>query len=123
VAGGKGLVGLAEAWHSWLSAWEDLRIGVDVYRELDNERVLVLVHKSGRGKQSGLEIGQMHAKAASVCHVRGGKVTRLVLYYDVRTRSPISASLRRRALRGHSPFATAGCRCWPLLFRANSSSA
>jgi ketosteroid isomerase-like protein len=80
--GGKGLAGLTEAWRSWLSAWEDLRIGVDEYRELDEERVLVLVRKSGRGKQSGLEIGPMHAKGASVCHVRGGKVTRLVLYYD-----------------------------------------
>src|SRR5439155_449668 len=39
---GKGLAGLAEAWRSWLSAWEDLRIEVDEFRELDDERVLVL---------------------------------------------------------------------------------
>src|SRR5437870_1454883 len=64
--GGKGLAGLAEAWGSWVSAWEDLRIEVDEYRELDDERVLALVRKTGRGKQSGLEIGEMHAKAANV---------------------------------------------------------
>jgi ketosteroid isomerase-like protein len=29
-----------------------------------------------------MEIGEMHAKGATVCHVRGGKVTRMVLYYD-----------------------------------------
>ena len=81
-ASGKGLAGLAEAWRAWLSAWEDLRIEVEEYRELADERVLVLVHKSGRGKQSGLEIGEMHAKAASVFHVRGDKVTKLVLYYE-----------------------------------------
>jgi ketosteroid isomerase-like protein len=78
---GKGLMGLAAAWGAWVSAWEDLRIEVDEYRELDDERVLVLARKTGRGKQSGLEIEEMHAKGATVCHVRGGKVTKMVLYY------------------------------------------
>jgi ketosteroid isomerase-like protein len=79
---GKGLIGLAQAWGAWVSAWEDLRIEVDEYRDLDDERVLVLARKHGRGKQSGLEIDEMHAKGATICHVRGGKVTRMVLYYD-----------------------------------------
>ena len=65
-----------------MSAWVDLRIEVDEYRELDDERVLVLARKHGRGKQSGLEIDEMHAKGATVCHVRGGKVTRMVLCYE-----------------------------------------
>ena len=80
--GGKGLIGLGQAWAAWLSAWEDLRIRVAEYRELDDERVLVLARKSGRGRQSGLEIEDMHAKGAIICHVHGGKVTRMVLYYD-----------------------------------------
>ena len=79
---GKGLVGLAEAWAAWLSAWEDVRVGVDEYRDLDDERVLVLQSKSGRGKQSGLEIDEMNAKSATICHVRSGKVTKMVLYYE-----------------------------------------
>jgi len=79
---GKGLAGLGRAWGAWMSAWEDLRIEVDEYRVLDDERVLVLARKIGRGKQSGLEIDDMHAKGATICHVRGGKVTRMVLYYD-----------------------------------------
>ena len=79
-----GLAGMAEGWREWLSAWEELRLKADEYRELDDERVLVLVHWSGgRGKTSGLEIGQMRTKGASVFHVRGGKVTRLVLYLDI----------------------------------------
>ena len=79
---GKGLAGLGRAWSAWMSAWEDLRIQADEYRALDDERVLVLARKSGRGKQSGLEIEEMHAKGAVICHVRDGKVTKMVLYYD-----------------------------------------
>jgi ketosteroid isomerase-like protein len=77
-----GLAGLAEGTRDWLSAWEDARAEVDDYRELDDERVLVLVHVTGRGKASGLEIGQVQAKGANLFHVCGGKVTRLVLYMD-----------------------------------------
>jgi len=77
-----GLPGMAEAWRDYLSAWEDVRVAVDEYRELDAERVLALVHWSGRGKTSGLEIGQMQTKGAALFHVRGGKVTKLVLYWN-----------------------------------------
>ena len=77
-----GVAGLAEAWRSFLSAWEQLRVEAEEYRELDDERVLVLVWKRGRGKVSGLELGHTQGKGASLFHVRGGKVTRLVLYYN-----------------------------------------
>jgi hypothetical protein len=40
----------------------------------------VLVHWSGRGKTSGVELDQMRTKGASLFHVRDGNVTRLVLY-------------------------------------------
>ena len=80
--GGKGRAGLARAWGAWLGAWDDLRVHVDQYRALDDERVLVLARKSGRGKQSGLEIDDMHARGAAICHITGGKVTRMVLYYE-----------------------------------------
>ncbi len=77
-----GLNGLAEGWRAWLGAWEEFRAVPDEYRELDEQRVLVLVHFSGRGKTSGLELGQILTKGASLFHVRGGKVTRLVIYTD-----------------------------------------
>ena len=54
----------------------------DEYRALDDERVLVLMHFSGRGKTSGLEVGDIQMKGANLFHVRGGKVTRLVTYWD-----------------------------------------
>jgi hypothetical protein len=69
-----------EGWRGWLSAWKEYGVAVDDYHELDEERVLVLVHQHGRGKTSGLEIGQMSAKGASLFRVRDGKVTRLVLW-------------------------------------------
>jgi ketosteroid isomerase-like protein len=37
---------------------------------------------SGRGTTSGVELGQMQAKGASLFHVRGGKVTTIVTYWD-----------------------------------------
>ncbi len=37
---------------------------------------------SGRGKSSGLELGLMRAKAATLFQVRGGKVSSLVIYFD-----------------------------------------
>ena len=77
-----GVAAMAEAWRDFLDAWEGLRARAEEYRELDAERVLVLVHNSGRGKTSGLELEQMQSKGANLCHVRGGKVTRLVLYWD-----------------------------------------
>ncbi len=78
----KGLDGIAAAWREWLSAWREFQVEADEYRELDKDRVLVLCRFAGRGKTSGLEIGQMWTKGASLFHIRTGKVTELSLYTD-----------------------------------------
>jgi ketosteroid isomerase-like protein len=75
-----GPAGMADATREWLNTWEDSRAEVDEYRELDNERVLVLVRYLGRGKLSGLDIEQVASRGAQVFHVRGGRVTRFVQY-------------------------------------------
>ena len=77
-----GLAGMADAWRAYLSSWEGYRIEVEEYRELDAERTLVFVHLGGHGKTSGLDLGQMRARGANLLHVRGGKVIKLVLYFD-----------------------------------------
>jgi ketosteroid isomerase-like protein len=79
-----GLAGMVEGWRDVLSAWDHFQAQVDEYRELDDERVLVLVHFSGRGKTSGLEASQWTTTKGGVnlFHVRGGKVTKLVIYFD-----------------------------------------
>ena len=78
-----GLVGMAEALRNILSVWEGFRSEAEEYRELDAERVLVLTRRSGRGKTSGLELGQVRANGAQLFHVRGGRITRFVTYWEV----------------------------------------
>jgi ketosteroid isomerase-like protein len=77
-----GLAAMAEAWRDRLSTSEDLRFQGDDYREVDDERVLVCFHGGGRGKGSGLELGQLPGQAASLFQVRDGRVVRLVFYWD-----------------------------------------
>ena len=78
----RGIGELGRTWVEFLDAWEDYRVEVEEYRELDDERVLALFRIGGRGKTSELEVGQMRAEAASLFHIRDGRVTRLVLYWD-----------------------------------------
>ena len=66
-------------WRAFQETWEDYRVKADDYRELDADRVLVLVGLNGRGKASGLEMGQV---AANILTLRDGKVTRLVMYWN-----------------------------------------
>jgi ketosteroid isomerase-like protein len=74
----------ARRWtRDFLSAWEGYRQVADQYRELDEERVLVLVHSGGgRGKTSGLELGQHGGGGAQIFEIRDGKVMRVVTYFD-----------------------------------------
>jgi ketosteroid isomerase-like protein len=78
----KGLAGLAQAWRQWTDAWADFHAEPDELRELDGERVLVLLRRSGRGKASELDLGEVRSKGAAVYHFRDGKVTRIVAYLD-----------------------------------------
>jgi ketosteroid isomerase-like protein len=77
-----GLAGMAETFRDWLSTWEEWRVEAEEYRDLDDERVLVLFHFSARGKTSGLDVAKIGTKGANLFHLRGGKVTRLVQYLD-----------------------------------------
>jgi ketosteroid isomerase-like protein len=75
-----GLEGLAAGWRELASAWDELSTEAEEFRVLDEQRVLVLIHRRGRGKASGLKLEPSLSKGASVFHVRGGKVTKLVVY-------------------------------------------
>jgi ketosteroid isomerase-like protein len=77
-----GLADLAGAMRNLRDTWEHLRIEVEEYRELEDKRVLVLIHFSGRGKTSGLELDQMGVKAALVFNLSAGRVIRLVYYVE-----------------------------------------
>jgi hypothetical protein len=74
---------MAEAWRDVLSTWEKgYRTEAEEYRELDDERVLVISVYLGRGKTSGLELGQTRERPAALFYIEDGKVTRLVIYWE-----------------------------------------
>ena len=77
-----GLAAMNDAWRETLTAFESLDVKVEQYLPLDDERVLVLMHNTGRGKASGFDLGQLTNRGANLFHVREGKVTKLVLYFD-----------------------------------------
>jgi hypothetical protein len=52
----EGLAGMAKGWRDFMDAWEDVRAEAEEYREIDGERVLVLIRQHGRGKLSGLAV-------------------------------------------------------------------
>jgi ketosteroid isomerase-like protein len=78
----RGVEEMGSAWAKLLSAFEDFRAEAEEIRALDEERVLVLTRNSGRGRGSGLDLGEIVTRGANVFHVRDGKVTRLVAYWD-----------------------------------------
>src|SRR6478735_4370068 len=74
-----GLAGMTEGFRHFLDAWEGLQLETGEYREVDDERILVVVRLSARGKRSGLELAQIPGRpGAGLFHVRCGKVTRYV---------------------------------------------
>jgi ketosteroid isomerase-like protein len=77
-----GLAGLAEGFRDYLDAWEKYGVEAEEYRELDAEHVLVPYRQSGRGKTSGLDLGQIQSNAAMLFHICDGKVTSIVIYFD-----------------------------------------
>ena len=80
-----GLTGVAAVeanWRDFQGAWEDYHVEAAEYRQLDDERVLVIVQLSGRGKTSGLDVAQTGSRAANIFHARERKVRKLVIYWD-----------------------------------------
>jgi len=79
---GTGLAQMAEIQRDFLSAWEEWRVKADEYRTLDGGGVLVLFQFSGRGKRSGLDVGQIWTKGATLFELRDGKVVKIVQYLN-----------------------------------------
>ena len=77
------MAGMAEGWREFVSAWEDFRVEADEYRELDDERVLVLAPlQRARQERADWSSGRCEHRGANLFHVRDGKVTKLVVYLD-----------------------------------------
>jgi ketosteroid isomerase-like protein len=77
-----GLAGMTQTTRELVDAYDDFSVTAQDYREVDELRVLVLVQFRGRTKSSGLELGQIAGRNASVLHIEDGTVRRLALYWD-----------------------------------------
>jgi ketosteroid isomerase-like protein len=78
----RGAAAMGRATVNRVRAWEAYHFEIEDYRALDDERVLALTRRHGRGKTSGVEVGQFGTKGAWLFHVRDGQITRLVGYFD-----------------------------------------
>jgi hypothetical protein len=77
-----GRASLAVGIRDWFTAFEGFGIRPEEFRSLDDERVLVLTQISGRGRRSRLELGDIWSGGAHIFHIKGGRVKRLVRYFD-----------------------------------------
>lgn len=78
----KGVAAAGAAWGSTIDGFAEFRAIPEEIRALDDERVLVFTQNTGRGRRSGLELGEMVTRGANVIHFRDGKVIRLDAYFD-----------------------------------------
>jgi len=71
---------VARRFVKWLRGFKGFRAEPEEYIVVDDSRVLVFVCNTGEGRASGVEFEQ--ETVANCFEIRGGLVTRLVLYYD-----------------------------------------
>jgi ketosteroid isomerase-like protein len=68
-----------EAGTTWTGHY---RVVAEDYRELDGDRVLILMQHRGHGRASGLGDKEVRTEGANVAHIRDGVVVQLDLYWD-----------------------------------------
>lgn len=83
LAGATGeLAHIGQGVREFLSEWADFRLLADRLQALDAERVLAFDHRAGRSRTSGLELSAVRTDGARLFHIRGGKVSRIVVYFN-----------------------------------------
>jgi ketosteroid isomerase-like protein len=75
-----GIQGLRDWAHDIDSAFEEFSIRIVEFREVDDERVLAVLHNSGTAKASGVPIEQ---RTHAVCTWRNGLMWRNDIYSDL----------------------------------------
>ena len=75
----RGLAAMARRAGEELRPAQNTRLAIKDIRELDGERVLVLINGSGHGKSSGVEVDYEEIQIFDLCD---GKVVRLTVYYE-----------------------------------------
>ncbi len=80
VTGGySGPAAIEAGWSEMLDLLDDARPQAQEYRDLDEERVLVLGRLRGREKSSGEDVEQLRA---NLFRIRDGQVVRLIFYWS-----------------------------------------
>jgi ketosteroid isomerase-like protein len=77
-----GRAAMERAFRGVLNAYAEYHVVAEEIYELDDERVLVLHSYRGKGRTSGVEVGDIRARGADLFHITAGKVTRLALYWE-----------------------------------------
>jgi ketosteroid isomerase-like protein len=78
-----GLAGMAKGYGGYIDVYENVRINVEQVRELDDGTIVALFRRIGRAKTSGIvELPGREMEGAVIFHLRGGRVSRLVLYFE-----------------------------------------
>ena len=93
-----GRSGLAEVARGLLNAWEGYRAEAEEYRELDDERVLVLIRRSGAAREAELTWGRSRRKGRCSTTCATARWPERSCTGTATAPSPTSAS-RRRATR------------------------
>jgi ketosteroid isomerase-like protein len=75
---------------SFMTEWEDFAVEIEELIAADDERVVMLVHLSGRGRGSGLPLD---FREANIFTIRGGRIVNVEEYFD-REQALLAAGLR-----------------------------
>lgn len=75
----RGLRAMLQHWREFLAAWRPSGVVVDEYRELDEGRVLVLLHGGRAGAVAARH--ELRGAGAQIFNIRDGMVTRLTTYF------------------------------------------
>jgi ketosteroid isomerase-like protein len=74
-----GIEAMGASWERFRENWRDFDPEVEQLIELDDNRVLALIHRRGRGRASGVAL---RARSAHLFHIRDRRVVRFVHYWD-----------------------------------------
>jgi ketosteroid isomerase-like protein len=91
---------MQELFRGWLNSFANFRLLADRVIEIDSHRVLALTHAGGQGKTSGVNLTVAGSAFGHLFELRGGKVARLVVYFD---RDHALAELGLTREIGHPP--------------------
>jgi ketosteroid isomerase-like protein len=81
-ASAKGVAEVAALWAARLRAFDNFTSGAEEIRSLGDGVFLVLLTNTGRGKSSGLEVGESAMPGVNVVHMRAGRILRLYAYWN-----------------------------------------